>query len=130
MALDGSPFLSDSSIKDFNHGRVGYVADTVEQALLLPRDMVELWNLKKHEVFLSLKRDLAMVSFLNIFYSSFHFLATLTHLSLFCFVQAVQVSFIVEEWVDQVISECNEEEVKWVAAVRALAWVEKKAEKC
>lgn len=40
------------------------------------------------------------------------------------------MSFIVEEWVDQVISERNEEEVKWVAAVKALAWVEKKAEKC
>ena len=32
--------------------------------LLLPRDMNELRNLKKHEVFLSLKRDLALVRFL------------------------------------------------------------------
>lgn len=37
------------------------MANSVEQALLLPRDMAELWNLKKHEMFLSLKRDLALV---------------------------------------------------------------------
>ena len=37
------------------------MANSVEQAFLLPRDMVELHNLKKHEMFLFLKRDLALV---------------------------------------------------------------------
>ena len=37
------------------------MADIVEQALLLPGDMAELWSMKRHEVFLSLKRYLAMV---------------------------------------------------------------------
>ena len=38
------------------------MADAVEQALLLPEDMADLRSMRKHEVFLSLKRDLAMVS--------------------------------------------------------------------
>ena len=39
------------------------MVDSVKQALLLPQDMEELKNLKKHEVFLILKKDLAMVRF-------------------------------------------------------------------
>ena len=54
LVLYGAPFPFDSSIRDFQQGKVGYVVDLVEQALLLPRDMVELRNLKKCEVFLSL----------------------------------------------------------------------------
>ena len=44
-------------------GTVGYVADAVEQTLLLPKDMANLKYMRKHEVFLDLKRDLAMVRF-------------------------------------------------------------------
>ena len=61
LVLYGAPLPSDSSIWDFDNGSSGYVANAVEQALLLPRDMTMLWNLKKHEMFLSLKRDLALV---------------------------------------------------------------------
>ena len=59
---DGAPLLLDSSIRDFQKGKAGYVDDTLEQPLLLPQDMVDLRILKKHEVFLTLKRDLAMVN--------------------------------------------------------------------
>ena len=38
------------------------MANTVEQALLLPTDMADLRSMRKHEVFLNLKRDLVMVS--------------------------------------------------------------------
>ena len=38
------------------------MADVVDQALLLPEDMAELQSMRRHEVFLSLKRYLAMVS--------------------------------------------------------------------
>jgi len=34
----------------------------VEQVLLLPRDMADLRTMRKHEVFLGLKRDLTLVS--------------------------------------------------------------------
>ena len=61
LVLDGAPFTSDSFIRDFDNGWVGYVANFIEQMLLLPRDMAKLRNLKKHEMFLSLKRDLALV---------------------------------------------------------------------
>ena len=41
---------------------VGYVADAVEQALLLPGDIANLRLMRKHKVFLSLKRGLNLVS--------------------------------------------------------------------
>ena len=58
------------------------MANAVEQALLLPTDMADLRSMRKHEVFLNLKRDLVMVSpstsFLTfkittLFSPSFHF---------------------------------------------------------
>ena len=52
------------------------MANSVEQAFLLPRDMVELHNLKKHEMFLFLKRDLALIRVHTIL---------LLALSFFCF---------------------------------------------
>ena len=38
------------------------MADVMEQALLLPEDMADLRSIRKHEMFLSLKRDLTLVS--------------------------------------------------------------------
>ena len=62
MELDGSPLFSDTSIRDFQQGSTGYVADAVEQSLLLPKDMADLRSMRHYEVFLGLKRDLGMVS--------------------------------------------------------------------
>lgn len=59
----GLPLLSDTSIRDFQQSTNGYMANTVEQSLLLPKDMVDLKSIRQHEIFLELKRDLAMVSF-------------------------------------------------------------------
>jgi len=67
MVLDGAPLPRDASIKDFQQGKVGYVANTVEQALLLSADMADLRSMRKHEVFLNLKKDLALVSLLTNF---------------------------------------------------------------
>ena len=41
------------------------MVDAMEQALLLLEDMADLRPMRKHEVFLSLKRDLALVSSLT-----------------------------------------------------------------
>ena len=60
--LDGAPLPTNASIRDFQQGKAGYVADVVEQALLLPEDMTDLRSLRRHGVFLRLKRDLTMVS--------------------------------------------------------------------
>ena len=59
--LDETPLLANASIKDFQGGKASYVANAMEQALLLPEDMAELHSMRRHEVFLSLKRYLAMV---------------------------------------------------------------------
>ena len=56
LVLDGSPLPANSLIRDFQKGKARYVADAIEQALLLPEDMVDLRIIKKHKVFLSLKR--------------------------------------------------------------------------
>ena len=68
MKLDGAPLLSDASIPDFQQGTAGYVANAMEQSLLLPKDMADLKSMRQHKVFLGLKRDLAMVSLLSFFF--------------------------------------------------------------
>ena len=68
MELDGAPLSSDASIRNFQGGIAGYIANVVEKTLLLPKDMADLRSMRKHEVFLGLKRDLAMVSFLIPFF--------------------------------------------------------------
>ena len=70
--LDGALLPLDSFIRDFQKGKVGYVANALEQPLLLPQDMADLRSLKKHKMFLTLKRDLAMVS-LILYYPCFFF---------------------------------------------------------
>ena len=62
LVLDKAPFPRDASIKDFQQSKAEYVANAVEQALLLPTDIANLRSMRKYEVFLNLKRDLAMVS--------------------------------------------------------------------
>ena len=61
--LEESPLPTNSSIRNFQQGKAGYVADAVEQALLLLDDMADLRTMKKHKAFLGLKRYLTMVSF-------------------------------------------------------------------
>ena len=76
LVLNGSPFLLDSSIRDFQKRKAGYVANALEHPLLLPDNMADLRTMKEHEVFLTLKRDLALVSFsfsLLFFFFSFFF---------------------------------------------------------
>ena len=41
LVLDEAPLPIDASIRNFQDGRAGYVADAVEQALLLPKDMIK-----------------------------------------------------------------------------------------
>ena len=48
LELDGPPLPLDSSIRDLQKGNAGYVADALEQPLLLPHDMANLRTLKKH----------------------------------------------------------------------------------
>ena len=45
-----------------SRGHSGYVVETLKQPLLLPKDMDTLRRFKQPDLFLSLKRDLVMVS--------------------------------------------------------------------
>ena len=51
----------NASIREYNRGRAGYIAEALEQLVLLPRDMEAYRRFSLPELFLSLKRDLAMV---------------------------------------------------------------------
>ena len=62
LELDGVAIPYNASVRDYNRGRAGYVTDALEQPLLLPRDMEAYRRFSQPEIFLSLKRDLAMVS--------------------------------------------------------------------
>ena len=56
--------MKNASLRDFRDGKGAYMADALERILLLPTDMEELKNTRRQEVFLSMKRYLAMVRFL------------------------------------------------------------------
>ena len=51
-----------ASIRDYQRGHFANVAEALKQPLLLPKDMDATRKLKQHELSMSLKRDLAMVS--------------------------------------------------------------------
>ena len=55
--------MDAASLRDFNKGEGTYVADALERSLLLPADMADLKNLRRQELFLSMKRYLGMVRF-------------------------------------------------------------------
>ena len=64
LEVDGVPIAWDASLKHYRGGHAGHVAETLEQPLILPKDMEAYRNFNHSELFLSLKRDLAMVSYL------------------------------------------------------------------
>ena len=55
--------MDNASLRDFNKGEGTYVADALERSLLLPIDMEDLKNLRRQELFLSMKTYLGMVRF-------------------------------------------------------------------
>ena len=59
--LNGKPLRDNASIRDFHGGDGCHVALTLEETLLLPSDMAELRSIRRHKVFLNLKRYLGMV---------------------------------------------------------------------
>ena len=62
LEVDGVPIAWDSSIRHYRGGHAGHVTEALEQPLLLPKDMEAYRNFSQPELFLSLKRDLAMIS--------------------------------------------------------------------
>ena len=114
------------------------MANAVEQALLLPTDMADLRSMRKHEVFLSLKRDLVMVSpstsfltfkittlFSPSFFFIFFFIFFFLLLYLFTW-QAIQATYRAEEMVNFSHKQMKEEEGRRIAVVDAFNVVENK----
>ena len=62
LEVDGVVIPYTASVREYNRGRVGYIAEALEQPILLPWDMEAYRQFSQPELFLSLKRDLAMVS--------------------------------------------------------------------
>ena len=65
LEVDRFPIVYDASLRHYRGGHAGLVVEALEQPLLLPKDMEAYRNFNHPELFLSLKRDLAMVSCLN-----------------------------------------------------------------
>ena len=62
LEVDGVAIPYTASVREYNRGRVGYIAEALEQPVLLSQDMKAYRRFSQPELFLSLKRDLAMVS--------------------------------------------------------------------
>ena len=62
LEVDSVPIAYDATFRHYRGGHAGLVAEALEQPLLLPKDMEAYRNFNHPELFLSLERDLAMVS--------------------------------------------------------------------
>ena len=62
LEVDGVPIAWDTSIRNYQEGQVGHIAEALEQPFLLLKDMEAYRRFSQQELFLSLKRNLAMVS--------------------------------------------------------------------
>ena len=62
LEVDSAPIAWDAFLRHYCGGHVGHVAEALEQPLILPKDMEAYRSCSHPELFLSLERDLAMVS--------------------------------------------------------------------
>ena len=73
------PIAYNATLRHYRRGHAGLVAEALEQPLLLPQDMEAYRTFNHPELFLSLKRDLAMISdsvhFSSFILISLHFIA-------------------------------------------------------
>ena len=63
--LHGGPLLETASLRDLGDGEGGYVTNALGRTMLPPKDVEELRKMRMQEVFLSTKRYLGMVRFLE-----------------------------------------------------------------
>ena len=62
LEVDGMPVALDTTLRHFREGHAGLLVEALKQPLLLPQDMAAYRSFNHPDPFLSLKRDLAMVS--------------------------------------------------------------------
>ena len=62
LEVGGAPIAMDATLRHFRGGHVGLMVEALQQPLLLPQDMAAYRSFNHPDLFISLKRDLAMVS--------------------------------------------------------------------
>ena len=62
LEMEGAPIPYDASIWDAQRDHANYLTQALQQPLLLPKDMGPIWRTRQLDLFMSLKRDLAMVN--------------------------------------------------------------------
>ena len=75
------PIAFDATLRRYRGGHAGLMAEALQQPLLLPQDMAAYRSFNHPDLFLSLKRDLAMVSnstHLSFIFVYLHFLTQAT----------------------------------------------------
>ena len=87
LEVEGMPIAYDAILKHYRRGHASLVVEALEQPLLLPKDMEAYRTFNHPKLFLSLKRDLAMVND-SIHYSSF------IHLHLLAFYSKSEIPFV------------------------------------
>ena len=89
LEVDGMPIAYDATFRHYRGWHAGLVAEALEQPLLFPQDMEAYKTFNHLELFLSLKRDLAMVSdsvhFSPFIFIFLHFIAKVILLLFFYF---------------------------------------------
>ena len=100
LELDGAAISWNSIIREFQKGNTHYLSNALEQPFFLPKNMAALKNLKQKDLFLSLKRDLALVGLSTCLTNSMlgYLFSYLIGHSFVVFVQEIQEVFMVEEW--------------------------------
>ena len=64
--MDEALIPYDSTIRESSRGHSMYLAQALKQPLLLPKEMEALRWMRQPDLFMSLKRDLAMVSIVSL----------------------------------------------------------------
>ena len=116
--MEGATIPYNALIWDVPRGHANYLAQALQQPFLLPRDMDSIWRTKQPDLFMSLKRDLTMVScssLIQVFKISFFFFVMLI-VFLIIFVISMQVTqqvYVVEDWVRNANNKLDIETQTW-----------------
>ena len=94
LELEGAPIPYDASIWDAQRGHANYLAQALQQPLFLFRDMESIRRTGQPDLFMSLKKDLAMVSctFLIHVFKIFFFLSVVLIVFLIILAISMQVT--------------------------------------
>ena len=74
LEVDGAPIAIDATLRHFRGGHAGLMTEALQQPLLLSQNMAAYRSFNHPDLFLSLKRDLAMVRYSTHFSFTFVYL--------------------------------------------------------